>query len=184
MPRIDYASLDIDPALIERIKGRRGGTVPNVYRMLLNSPSLTEGWVELANRVRFASSLDGTTRELIVLLVARLTNCAYEWNHHLDIALRAGASPADIDVVGRWPVEGAQPAVWPPAEAFASADGHVLRFVAAMATRTDVESAGLGSWIREVDRRAVTEVAVTAAYYLGLAHLILALGVDSEGEGA
>jgi AhpD family alkylhydroperoxidase len=182
MPWIDYAAADGDPELMERISGGRRGTIPNVYRMLLNSPELTGGWVELANRVRFASVIDGATRELSILLIARLTSCSYEWDHHLPLAVGVGVSETDLAVVSGWPRGGGDPADWPAADAVRTVDGRLLRFVAAMTTRTDVGEAGLESWFQETDPRLVTEVAMTTAYYVGLAHLILALGVDMVDE--
>lgn len=176
MPAIPYAASDGPPdlaALRSRIARPRGGVVPNVYRMLLNSPTLTEGWLELADRVRFRSMIPDLVREHSILLVARLTACAYEWEHHLPLARAAGATAADIGVIEQWPMTG------PPE----TANNPLLRFVAAVATRTPLDRAGVDTWVAQQEPRMVTELTILTAYYLGLAHLIAGLGVDSAGEG-
>ena len=43
--------------LVERIAGRRRGSLINVYRTLLHSPPLAESWFDHINRIRWGLSL-------------------------------------------------------------------------------------------------------------------------------
>jgi AhpD family alkylhydroperoxidase len=167
---VDFAGRDDLGALVERIKARRRGTLPNVYRLLLHSPAVTQGWVGLADAVRFDSQLDDATRELVILLVAHLTDCDYEWAHHGRIAARIGVPAEHVAALRQWPdLSGVR-----------SGDIRLLTIAGAMAARTSVRDLGVDWSPRDLDPALVIEAQMTAAYYLGLAHLIVALEVDHD----
>lgn len=58
MARIDYADIsrpELRP-LVERIQRERS-SLPNLYRMLLNSPAVAQGWLTYLTAIRQQSSL-------------------------------------------------------------------------------------------------------------------------------
>jgi AhpD family alkylhydroperoxidase len=173
MALIDYPTDDelqrAGPVLDEIRQGR--GEIPNLYRMLLHSPGLVEGWVQFANRVRFASSLPDRSRELAILLIADLTACEYEWHHHSQIAVRTGLTAAEVEAVRRWP-DGA--AAWKPL------DRAVLQFTAAAVEREPVPPTAVDEVRALLGERGVVDLGATVAYYLGLAHLLLAFDIELE----
>ena len=70
MARVPLIDPDDHPELAElaeRIRGRRGGKLINVYRTLLHSPRLAESWFEHINRVRWGTEIDGRLREIIII---------------------------------------------------------------------------------------------------------------------
>ena len=85
MARVPYADDSAHPELAGRIREQRGGTLLNLYRMLLNCPPVAEGWLSLLTAVRQQCALPALYRELVILRVAIL-------NDALDLKANAGGA--------------------------------------------------------------------------------------------
>jgi alkylhydroperoxidase family enzyme len=72
------------------------GAGMNLHRQTLHSPQLARHSRRLGLYFRRESRLPGRICELAILRVARLARSAYEYSHHLKIALEVGASEADL----------------------------------------------------------------------------------------
>lgn len=83
-------------ALETRIIGQRGG-ISLLYQVLLNSPSLAEGWEAMLTAVRNRSAVPPDLREMVILRVATLNRAQYEFEAHVPHALQAGVPPALVD---------------------------------------------------------------------------------------
>ena len=77
----------------------RGGKLLNLYRMLLHSPPIAEGWLAFLTAVRQRGSLPGRYRELAILRVAVLNGASYEFDVHTPFALREGIAPAAVEAL-------------------------------------------------------------------------------------
>lgn len=75
------------------------GRVSLLYQVLLNSPSLAQGWEALLTAVRNRSSLPADLREMIILRVAVLNRAPYEFEAHVPHALKAGMPQEKIDAL-------------------------------------------------------------------------------------
>src|SRR5262245_8341331 len=101
MARIPYP----DPSryegqpLAERIRRERGGQLLNLYRMLLHSPPVTEGWLAFLTAIRHKTELPARYRELAILRVAVLNGAEYEFEVHVPFALKEGVSREAIDAL-------------------------------------------------------------------------------------
>jgi len=97
-PRVPLIEVGANPALapIEaRIQAARGAISP-LYRVLLNSAPLVEGWEALLTAIRQKTSVPPALRELVILRVAVLNGAAYEFEAHVANAQRAGISAEKI----------------------------------------------------------------------------------------
>lgn len=173
MARIDYADTGAlapeNDALLEKIsKGRP--FIPNLYRLLLVSPPVADRWVELANTVRFESDVSDRARELSILVVSHITGCGYEWHHHAGIAERAGLTAEEIESVRKWPDVGA----------WEAEDRAVVRVTGAMTEREPLPEDELALLVESWGERTALELVATVSYYIGLAHLLLAMEVEVE----
>lgn len=68
MARVTLVDANTRPdlsAAISRISGARGGRLINVYRVLLNSPSVATAWMEFNTAVRLRGDIDPALRELV-----------------------------------------------------------------------------------------------------------------------
>jgi uncharacterized peroxidase-related enzyme len=78
------ASIESAPAasrpLLEGVK-KQLGSVPNLFRVVANSPAALEGYLNL-NSALTRGSLDGKTRERIALAVAEANDCGYCLSAH------------------------------------------------------------------------------------------------------
>lgn len=73
----------------------------NVLSTLVNHPDLTKAFLKFNVHLLFTSTLPPRIRELAILRVAHRRKCAYEWEHHVDLAKREGITDAEIDGVRR-----------------------------------------------------------------------------------
>ena len=85
-------------ALEAKIIAKRGRITP-LYQHLLNSPVMAEGWEEFLSAVRQRNSLPADLRELIILRVAVLNRAPYEFDAHIEHALKAGLPHTKIEAV-------------------------------------------------------------------------------------
>src|SRR5262245_8134882 len=75
------------------------GAGMNLHRLTLHSPKLARLSRQLGLYFRNESGLSPRLRELAILQVAWLARSAYEYSHHIRIALDAGVSDAEIRAV-------------------------------------------------------------------------------------
>lgn len=78
------ASIDTAPSaaqpLLEAVK-KQLGSVPNLFRLVANSPAALEGYLGL-NAALAKGALDSRTRERIALAVAEINGCSYCLSAH------------------------------------------------------------------------------------------------------
>lgn len=78
--------------------GRVTGTrPPAVFLTLARTRGLFWGWLHFAGRLMPGGKLPRRETELVILRVAHLAGCEYEWAHHQALGRRAGLSAAEID---------------------------------------------------------------------------------------
>lgn len=71
--------------------------VPDVFKLLFVNKRLFWAWLYFASRLMPYGKLPGREREIIILRMAWLCRCRYEWGQHIEIGLRNGLK--DIDIV-------------------------------------------------------------------------------------
>lgn len=89
---------DFNEAQAEFYKSNAGGQL-NIYRLLCLAPTCQVGFGMLANAIFAKLDIPPVERELVVLAVAQLEACSYEWAQHAQIALSMGITPEQIDAI-------------------------------------------------------------------------------------
>jgi AhpD family alkylhydroperoxidase len=105
MARVPYLDDTTNPelkALCDRIRAERGGRVLNLYRALLNSPRIAEGWLNLFTAIRQQADLPAQYRELAIMLIAVINGADYEYQGHVPFALKAGLTQEQLDDLPAW----------------------------------------------------------------------------------
>lgn len=98
-PLIDESDTALAP-LIEKLKGARGGKLLNLYRVLLNSPTIAEAWQAFNTAIRFDTQLDDQAREFAILRVSQLNGAEYQFRiHATQYAPECGISPRQIEAL-------------------------------------------------------------------------------------
>ncbi|MFI6026451.1 carboxymuconolactone decarboxylase family protein [Amycolatopsis magusensis] len=80
-----------------RISGRVTGTTPpKLFLTMARRPALFRGWLRFAGRLMPGGKLPRRDTELVILRVAHLRQCAYEFEHHRRLGARAGVTAGDL----------------------------------------------------------------------------------------
>jgi alkylhydroperoxidase family enzyme len=175
MARIPYGdeNKDLDTkALAEQIRKERGGKLLNLYRMLLNSPPVARGWLNLLTAVRQQTTLAGRYREMAIIRVAFLNGAEYEYKVHQPFAIREGMSREEVDAI----------ADWKPATVFTPMDRAVLAYTDAMTEQVQVSDEAFAAVTKHFDSREMTELTATIAAYNLVSRFLEALQVDPEAS--
>lgn len=170
MARVDYADIDKPETrpLVERIQRERA-SLPNLYKMLLNSPPVAEGWLHYLTAIRQKSGLPPRLRELLILRVAVLNQADYEFAQHLPIARQAGCTPAQVDGVKTGDFG-----------AFEADERAALSYCDAMTRDIRVGDATFAALARAHDAKAIVEITATIAAYNMVSRFLEAIQVDHE----
>jgi len=172
MARIPYADT-ADPAiaeLAERIRRERGGKVLNLYRMLLHSPPVALGWLNLFTAIRQQADLSGRYRELAILRIAVLNGADYEFRQHVPFALAEGVTQAQVDALKA----GAAP------QGLTDADRAVLAYADAMTREIRVPDDVFAAVRGHFDDRAIVELTATIGGYNLVSRFLEAIRIDHE----
>jgi alkylhydroperoxidase family enzyme len=170
MARIPYGDENQNEevrALADRIRTERG-SLGNLYRVLLNSPPVARGWLDLLTAVRQQCSLPGRYRELVILRIAIVNGADYEYGSHIPFALKEGVSQPQIDALRDWE----------RSEALDAADRAVLAYTDSMTKDVHVPEDVFDALRPHFDARELTELTVTIAAYNLVSRFLEAVKID------
>ena len=159
--------------LIAHLKAKRGGKLINLYRLLLNSPTIASAWLAFNSAVRFETALDAGVRELVILRVSILNGADYQVRIHggAAYAVQAGLSGQQIAALADWE---ADPDLFTPLQRA------VLAYVDAMTKSIEVPDAIYDGFARHFNAQQILEVTVLAGAYNMHTRVARALRLDIE----
>jgi 4-carboxymuconolactone decarboxylase len=174
MARVTLVDDQTHPHLSEQISyvsGARQGRLINVYRILLNSPSIATAWVDFNNAVRLGSTLDARTRELAIIRVAVVNKTEYIFRAHAPgHSTQAGITKAELEGIFDWPTF----------EGFSARDRAVLAYVDAMTRNIEVPDDIFKAVRQHFDETATVELTVLVGAYNMHSRVGRALRIDIE----
>jgi len=173
MARIKYADIARaqDSELVNRIVEQRG-KVLHLYRMLLHSPVLTNGWLNFLTPIRQQTELNGLLRELAIIRIAILNRAPYEAEQHRPYALKEGATEAQLDALANWE----------KSALFTDEQKAVLAYVDAM-TRSVEVSDDIFSQVRKCfSDKVLIELTATIAAYNMVSRFLVAMKINSADD--
>jgi alkylhydroperoxidase family enzyme len=171
MARIPYADTerpDIAP-LAARIKAERGGKILNLYRMLLHSPPVAEGWLAFLTAIRQKSGLAARVRELVIMRVAVLNAAEYEFQAHLPFAQKAGVTEAQVAALRTGDTT-----------LFEGPERAALAYADAMTRSIRVPDDVFAAVRRHFDDGGIVELTATVGAYNLVSRFLEALAIDHE----
>jgi alkylhydroperoxidase family enzyme len=157
--------------VVASVSGRLTGTGPlTIFTTLGRHPRLFRAWLFYSARLMPFGTLPRRDAELVILRVAWQCGAAYEWWHHVPLALRAGLRPEEITAAA-----GAQPA----------ADLSERRRVLTAITDELLAQRALSDDTWQAARQTLTEremieTCLLIGHYQGLASAIGGLGIQLE----
>jgi AhpD family alkylhydroperoxidase len=144
----------------------------NVLGTLARYPALTRAYHTFNGHVQFATTLSARQRELLVLRVATLRHCEYEWAQHAVLAGDVGLSAEEVDRVAR----GADAPEWSDLERSMLA---AVDELVADATVSDGTWAALAT---QLDEEQLMDLVFTVGAYEVLAMALRSFGVALNAD--
>jgi 4-carboxymuconolactone decarboxylase len=174
MPRLSLIDENATPeiaALAGKIRGGRGGQLHVFYQALLHTPSLAAAWFEFNNAVRFQTSLNDRTRELVIMRVSALTGCDYVWSVHEEkYAAAAGLTPQEVSALRDWRKSGV----------YGNKECALLAYVDAVTRDVAVPNAVFDDLRKHYSEQEILELTVLIGAYNMQARLLKALDFKPE----
>jgi AhpD family alkylhydroperoxidase len=143
---------------------------PNLFLTLGRHRRLFRGWLRFAGRLMPFGTLPRRETELVILRVAHLRDCAYEWEHHRHLAKRAGVTTADV----------ARVETGPGADGWSERERVVLGAVDALHADGDLDDERWAALRRHLDERAAIELVLLVGHYEMLATAIGTLRIQPD----
>lgn len=143
------------------------GRISHLYKVLLNSPDIAQGWESLLTAVRNRSSLPASLKELMILRVAVLNRAQYEFDAHRPHAINAGVSEEQIQLIQQDKIT----------TGFTELEILVIEFTDVMTRDIQVPDALYSSVKAHFNDREILEVVTTIAAYNMVSRLLTALHV-------
>ncbi len=157
--------------VVSVVAGRVGGTrPPHLFLTLGRHRRLFRGWLRFAGRLMPGGVLPRRETELVILRVAHLRGCAYEFEHHVRLGARAGVRVADVERV----VEG------PSAPGWSARERVVLQAVDELHHRRDLDDDTWRSLAGHLQDREIIELVMLVGHYEMLATTILTLRIQPD----
>jgi AhpD family alkylhydroperoxidase len=175
-PRIQPGGLrQVGPIgwIVSVISGRVSGTgPPNLFLTLGRNRRLLLGWLHFAGRLMPGGRLPRRETELVILRVAHLRSCAYEFDHHVHLGERAGITADEVERLK----------VGPSAPGWSAREATILSAVDQLHTSQDLDDATWAALAAELDERRLLELVMLVGHYEMLATTIAALRIQPDAR--
>jgi 4-carboxymuconolactone decarboxylase len=148
---------------------RNPAAAGNAVATFVNHPDLTRPYLTFSFYLLTRSTLDARLRELAVLRIAHLTECAYEWDEHVAIGKSVGLSDDDIAALQR-------------GEAADDFDRTVLVAVDELVENTRISDQTWSALADRMDTRKLMDFVFTVGGYHMLAMALNTFGVEPKKE--
>ena len=174
MARVPYIEEKDQPelaGLIGKVRAGRRGTLINVYKLLLHTPSLAASWLDLISTARFKTTLDGRLREIAIIRVGYLKRTVYVVKQHVpELSMPEGLSQAECDAL----------ADWQKSPFFNARERAALAYADAMTRNIAVADAVFSAIRQHFTTRQIVELTVLIGIYNMHTRVFTALKIDRE----
>ena len=151
-------------------EGRSGAR--NMLGTFAHHPELARAFFTFNGQVLLATTLSPRQREIVVLRVAVLRNCGYEWAQHVFVGHDAGLSDDEIGRIA-W---GAEAPFWSPQ------DATLLRAVDELVHDGVIGDATWSALAGELDTRQLMDLVFTVGAYETVAFFMRSFALDLDDD--
>ena len=155
--------------LYNKIEGN-GAKIINLYKILAHNSNVMRNFLRLGSSLITETELSPKLRELVILRVARLTGCEYEWAQHYPIALEVGISRKQTETISHW-VDSTN---------FSDEERAVLQYTDEVAQNVTVRDETFNALRKHLSERSVVELTLSIGYWGTVARLLVPLQVDID----
>lgn len=163
MPRIPpVAPEDLPPELAEIYRTSPSGKL-NIFRLHAHAPTVFPGYSAMAQAIFAKLDVPPLERELMVLMVAELEQCEYEWAQHAQIAASMGIPQEKISAiqVGQY-----------DADVFNDREKALFNFTRQTVNNVRVDDATFNAVAAFYSHRQIIELLFTIGSYMMLARIM------------
>ncbi len=147
-----------------------GRGVLNIFATLARHPKLYKRWAVFGSHTLLKSSLPARDRELVILRMAWLARCRYEWGQHLSLGREAGLDDEEMQRIK----------TGPQADGWSSADRELLRAVDELKTDCVVSDESWQALAARYSEPQLMDFIFTAGQYHMLAMALNSFGVELD----
>ncbi|AXB41764.1 carboxymuconolactone decarboxylase family protein [Amycolatopsis albispora] len=173
-PRItpgERADVGLFAWVFAKVSGRVTGTQPpKLFLTMARRPALFRGWLRFAGRLMPGGKLPRRDTELVILRVAHLRRCRYEFEHHRRLGARAGVHADDLRRVQAGPGEPG----WTPRERA------LLNAVDVLLEHRDLDDTSWAALREHLDEPAAVEFLLLVGHYDMLATFLTTLRIEPD----
>lgn len=141
---------------------------PDIFLAIANHPPVVEAFRGLQSTLWHDIGLTPTERELVILSVAREHEVAYEWHHHVRVALNEGIQPDTIRAISKRNFS-----VFDP-------DAVALIKYAQAFVQEQVDDLIHNELARHYDGATIAGIGLLAGFYSGIAQTMKAFDMELE----
>ncbi len=177
MPAVPMVPLQPEEPALKTIFAEiraRGIEIPDLYRVMGNSPAMLRAWIDFAWPLRLNARTSRAIRELLILRGAQIGRVDYEWAHHVPMALDAGVSQAKIDALANWP----------QATVFDAPERAVLRLADEVTRGPGASAACMAELACHFDSSDVVELTLTSSFYVCVSRFLTSMKLELEPDYA
>jgi AhpD family alkylhydroperoxidase len=175
-PRDEWA-----PELVDYIAELRASVVgqdsdhpkgANLIGTLAGNPALAQHFLAFNGYFLNRSTLPIRYRELLVLRVAHVRGCLYEWGQHVPLATEAGYTAGDLKRIS----------VGPTATGWAPLEWALLKAADELLSEGVVGDAAWGVLAAELDRHQLMDMVFVVGTYSTLATAMRSFGIELDDD--
>lgn len=150
----------------------RGIEIPDLYRVMGNSPAMLRAWIDFAWPLRLNARTPRDLRELLILRGAQVGGVDYEWAHHIPMALAAGVPQAKIDALANWA----------ESSAFSARERAVLRLADEVTRGPGASAECQAALAAFFDHADIVELTLTASFYVCVSRFLVSMQLELEPQ--
>ncbi|MEV0356594.1 carboxymuconolactone decarboxylase family protein [Nocardia sp. NPDC050697] len=152
---------------LSRASGTRDA---QLFSTLGRTRGLFRGWLHYSGKLMPGGRLPRHESELVILRVAQLRDCDYEYDHHLRLGRRAGVTPEIVERLR----------TGPSAEGWSEKHRALLAAVDQLVAERDLDDATWQALAAHYGERELIEIVLLVNQYEGLAATITTLRIRRD----
>lgn len=170
---MEYPDLSALPAELREAVTERDSL--NVFRMIMHSPELAPGMLQLADAILRGNSLPDQLRELVIVRVGHVYEAPYELHHHENIGRLVGMSQAALAAAASGSTEG-------QGQGLSKEEAAVLRCTDRLLARHTLSEAERAEVLEFLSVGQLSDLVITVGFYQLVCNFLNTFGVTTEGE--
>ncbi len=173
MARISYVDKDNATSEVAELFTKmeaNGANVLNLWKMAAHSPATLTHLVKLGNTILSKTQLEPKLREMAILCVAEILNCAYERTAHTVIGKSVGMTDEQIIYIKNQE----------SSSVFSPTEQAVLRFTDELMKNGKASQSTFSELEKRLSHKEMMELTIRIGFYELLSLLLLTFDVDLE----